>query len=115
MVNRRGLAVHEAVSAHDATAEVVAHGLVPEADAEEWDAAGESLDHGEGDAGLGGRARARRNEYTRWFQSEGLGRGDLVVAEHPLLHPEVAKVLDQVEGERVVVVDDEEHGGLIEE
>ena len=36
-------------------------------------------------------------------------RRDLVVAEYPLLHAQLAKVLDEVVGERIEVIDDQEH------
>src|SRR5437773_8192510 len=44
------------------------------------------------------------------IQRERLGGCDLVVPEHALLHAQFAEILDEVEGEGVEVVDDEEHG-----
>ena len=60
--------------------------------------------------GLLGRAGTRRKQHPVRFQGERLGRRDLVVAENALRHPQLPKILDEVEGERVVVVDDEQHG-----
>ena len=111
--NGRGLAVHETVGAHDVAAEVVADGLVAEADAEDGFLTGEGLDHVERHARLGGRAGAGRDEHAVGVKGERLGRRDLVVAEDALLHAQLAEVLDQVEGKGVVIVDDEQHGRRI--
>ena len=59
--------------------------------------------------GFRGRARPGRQEHAIRVQRHGLGRRDLVVAEDALLHAQLPKVLDEVEGEGVVVVDDEQH------
>ena len=54
----RSFAVHEAAGADDMAAEIVADGLVAEADAEEGFFARKGADDVERHAGLGGRARA---------------------------------------------------------
>jgi hypothetical protein len=43
-------------------------------------------------------------------QLQRLSWGDLIVPKDALLHAQLAKVLDQVEGEGIVVVDDQKHG-----
>jgi hypothetical protein len=42
-----------------------------------------------------------------------LADGDLVIAFYPQLRPQLAKILDEIVGERIVVIDDEEHVNLI--
>ena len=37
-------------------------------------------------------------------------QADLVITEDPHIHPQLAQVLDQVVGEGIVVVDNEDHG-----
>jgi mannose-6-phosphate isomerase-like protein (cupin superfamily) len=39
----------------------------------------------------------------------GLGGGKFVIAKDLHVHAQLAEVLDQVEGEGIVVVDDEQH------
>ena len=54
--------------------------------------------------------RARREDHAvRPLRADPLDR-DLVVAEHLELRAELAEVLDEVERERIVVVDDEDAG-----
>ena len=106
------LAVHEARRAHDLAAERRADRLVAEADAEDRQLAGEGLDRGDAHARLGRRARARRQDQRRRRQGSDAGDVDLVVAEHLHVGAELAEVLHQVEGEAVVVVDHQQHGGL---
>ena len=108
--NRRGLPVHEAVGADDAAAIEVADGLVSEADAEDGFLAGEGADHVEGDAGFGGGAGAGGDEDAVGVEREGFGGRDLVVAEDALFDAQLTEILDEVEGEGIVVVDDEQHG-----
>lgn len=80
-----GLAVHEAVGADDFSSEVLADGLVAEADAEEGDLAGEGFDHGDGDAGFGGGAGPGGDEDAFGLERKGFFGGDLVVSEDALL------------------------------
>ena len=84
--------------------------LVPQAHAEDRDVAGALADDGHADAGVlrGARAGAEQDAV----ELAGLVRGHLVVAAHDDVGSQLGQVLDQVEDERVVVVDDEDarHG-----
>src|SRR5204862_547727 len=62
------------------------------------------------DAGLVGRARARREHDALGRQLQDLGDADLVVAEDLAGGAELAQVVDEVIGEAVVVIDEDEHG-----
>ena len=82
---------------------------MPEAHAQDRRRLAETSNHGHRDAGLLGPSRSGRNHNV-----VGLGRGHRVerhrIVAHHLDHgTEFAKVLDQVVGERVVVVDDDDH------
>ncbi len=80
--------------------------LVPEADAERGDPRlGEAAHDLERDAGLVRRARAGRDDDAVGRAFEQLVDAGLVVAHDVELRPELAEVLDEVVGERVVVVD----------
>src|SRR5262245_49012511 len=106
VVDLRGLAVHQRARAHHTPAEGLADALVPEADAEHRDAAlREGADRGDGDAGVGRPARARRDDERVGRAREQLGHGRDVVADDLDVRAELAQVLDEVVREGVVVID----------
>ena len=111
--NWRGFAVHQPARAHDPAAEVMTDGLVTQADTEDRLFAGEGADDVERDAGFPGRAGTGREEDTVGIERESLRRRDFIVPENPLLHAQLAEILDEVEGERVEIVDDEQHADTI--
>ena len=106
VLDGREFAVHLAGGADDFSPEVLAHGLMAEADAQDGFFSGEGLYDVDTYTGIGGGARAGRNEHTVGVQPLGLGGSELVIAEHAHAHAQLAEVLDEVEGERIVVVDD---------
>jgi 2,4-dienoyl-CoA reductase-like NADH-dependent reductase (Old Yellow Enzyme family) len=106
------LAVHRLV-ADDRAAEGLRHRLVAQAHTERGHAGlGEPARDRQADPGLVGRARAGRDHGAvvgAFDQAVGVG---LVVAEDLDVGAELAQVLDEVVGERVVVVHDEDaHAG----
>jgi hypothetical protein len=60
-----------------------------------------------------GRAGTGREKDRLRIHPFDLRDGDLVVAVHGHLGPELAQVLDQVVGERIVIVDHQNHGLLL--
>src|SRR5467141_621004 len=62
------------------------------------------------DAGFPRRAGAGREDDGGGFEREHLLHGERVVAVHHRLRPELAEQLDEVVGEGIVVVEDEQHG-----
>ena len=104
-----GLAVHQLGRADHVAAKGRADGLVAEADAENRNLAGHVADEVDGDAGLLRRAGAGREEDAVRVQGFDLVRGQLVVAADDDVGAELAHVLDEVVGEGVVVVEDEDH------
>jgi hypothetical protein len=68
-----------------------------------------SLDRGQRDAGLGGRTRAGGDDQIIGLQRGDFVERDRVVAENLDLLTELAKVLDEVVGEAVVIVDHQQH------
>ena len=99
--------MHELRRAHDLAAERLAEGLVAEADAEERHR--RAADELEADPRLVGRARPRRDHDPLGPERERLVDAHRVVADDLHVGPELAEVLVEVEGERVVVVDEEDH------
>ena len=112
--DRRGLAVHQPACADHVAPEVLPDRLVAEAYPEDGPAPGEGLDDVERHAGIARGARARRKKDAVGIERQRLLDGDLVVAEDPLLHAQLAEILDQVVGEGIEVIDDEEHGPPID-
>ena len=64
----------------------------------------------ETDAGAVRGAGARRNEDMRGCHDRDLFERDRIVADDSRIRPQLAEVLHEVVGERIVVVDDENHG-----
>ncbi len=112
VVDRRGLAVHDADVAHHLAAEDVADALVAETDAQDRRRGGEAFQHLVGNAGLARRAGAGGKDDVRRLQLADLIRRDLIVAEDPHVQRRVqlAQALHEVVGEGVVVVDEKDHG-----
>src|SRR5580765_1477298 len=109
VADARSLAVHDPPGPHYLSAEGLADRLVAEANAEERHAAREPRDQPQGDAGIVGRPGTRREHDVGRRERRDFVDGNLVVAKHPHLGPELAQVLRQVVSERVVVVDQRDH------
>jgi hypothetical protein len=86
---------------------------VSEADSEDRYLSGKVTDHIKGDASLVWRARPRRDHDFSWGHALDLLRRDLIVAAHLHFFPCLANVLNEVEGEGVVIVEDENHEKLL--
>src|SRR5271157_3901648 len=108
--NGAGFAVHQRACADHLPAEGLADGLVAEAHAQHGHAPGKMPDQFDADSGVLRRARAGRDNDAVGMKFFNLADGDLVIAPHHYLFSQFAQVLDQVVGERVVVVQDEDHG-----
>src|SRR5450756_1058447 len=106
-----GLAVHGGAGAAHHAPVHLADGLVPEADAEHRQALGaEARDGVHADPRLVRCAGAGRDDEMRRLRRGDLVQRHAVVALHGDLGAELAQVLHQVVGERVVVVDHEDPG-----
>src|SRR3954447_5913732 len=107
----RRLAVDGLMADHPA-AEGLAHRLVAEADAERPDAGlGEAAHDLDRDPRLVGGARAGRDDRPVIAAREQLVDRGHVVAHDVQIRPQFAQVLDEVVGERVVVVDHQDPHG----
>jgi len=106
-----GLAMHQPGRPLDHPAEGLADRLVPEADPEQGRAlAGGGADQREADAGLGGRARPGRDDEVVGLLRHHLLDRAFVIAVDRHLGTQLPQVLDEVVGEAVIVVDDDQHG-----
>ncbi len=104
------LAVHDGLRANDAATECLADRLMAEAHAENRIFARELAQHVQRDARVLWIARSRRQADPLWTELRDFVERDFVVAISPYVFAEFAEVLDQVIGERVVVVDHQQHG-----
>ena len=101
--------MHQPVSAHDPSAERLTQRLVAKAHPQNGQAIVEMTDERNTDAGIGRHARAGRNHNSVGLEPLDLRNGDLVVAAHLRLGPQLTQVLDEVVGERVVIIENEDH------
>ena len=101
--------MHQPPGAHNLAAEHFPYRLVPQTHAEDRDARAEFADDGLADTRFRRGAGSGRDADA--FGPEGGESldGDLIVATHHRLRAEFAEILDEVVGERVVVIEDEEH------
>src|SRR6266513_2943074 len=110
----RQLAMHHLLCAHHPAAERLPDRLVPEADPEDRHAPGHAPDQLQGDPGLARRAGAGGDHEVRGRKPLDLPNRDFIVPQHPDLGSQLAQVLDQVVGERVVIVEHHDHAASAE-
>src|SRR5579864_396020 len=112
VVDAGGLAVHGGAAADHQSSAGRADALMPQADAEDRDASRQRFDKRRADAGLRGRARARRDDDRFRRQRAHVVHRDGVVAADVRNLAQFAQILHEVVGERVVVVDHQDHRDL---
>src|SRR6266478_8493303 len=109
VTDRRGLAVHLRLCARDRGAVRLADRLVPQADAEDRRRGAEPPDDVERHARLVGIAGSGRDHDALGLERDDRLAGQSVVAHDLERRAQLAEILDEVVGEGVVVVDDEDH------
>ena len=103
--NPRDLAVHGKRRAHHPSAEDLTDRLMAEADAEYGLRRARRAHQIQADARFVGRARAGREHQRIWLFSDRLVDRNFVVAPNLHVGAELADIVDEVEGETVVIVD----------
>src|SRR6185369_10545450 len=111
VLDARRLAVHLLRRPRHRSPERLADGLMAEADAEDRGGLVKAMDEGEGDAGAVRSSRAGGDHDTFGGEARDLLHGDPVVADHPHGRAQLTQILDQVVGEGIVVVENEDHAG----
>src|SRR5262245_6447350 len=109
MANLRSFAVHEFLSAHYFAAKNLSDALMTEANPEDWNAGPEFANQFTTDSRIFRTPRPRRNHDSVGFEFLDLVDRDFVVSLHhkiDLVH--LAEKLDEIVGERIVVIDDQQ-------
>src|SRR5689334_2801156 len=109
MLDFRQFAVNRDRRAHHLAAEGLADRLMTKTDAEDRDARRGGSDQVETDAGLVRRAGAGREHNGVRFGGADVVRRHFVIAVHLDLGPELTEIVHEVEGETVVIVDQNDH------
>src|SRR5262245_39686588 len=94
---------------HDFSAKGLPDGLVAEAYPEDWNAGGRFADEIEANAGFVGRAGAGRENDRIGLQRHDVADRNLVVAMDDHVRPQPSQIVEEVEGEAVIVVDQDNH------
>src|SRR5262245_13006660 len=108
MRNFRDLAV-ERVCAHDLAAECLSDRLVAKADTEDRCARRSPRDEVEANSGFVWRAWAGRQHDGFGLQRHHVCDGNFVVAVHDDVRAEPSQIVEEVEGEAVIIVDQDDH------
>src|SRR5580658_7008887 len=107
------LAVHRCRRTNDVAAACLSGRRVAEGGAEEREFAGGGGDQVEADAGLVRCAGTGGQDDRLGVAGERVVHRQLVVANNFAARPDVAEEMHEVEGEAVVVVDKQDHGGIL--
>jgi len=109
-MNGGSLPMHEAIGADNIASVDLADALMTEADSEDGNDSAHFFNHLAADPRVVRSAGARRYTDTLGCFLANFIERDLVVAMHLHLRAQFSEVLDEVVGERIVVVDDKQHG-----
>src|SRR5258708_5727097 len=109
MYNGGGFPVHKPVGPDDFASENVSNALVPQTNAENRRGGAEPKNQVIADTGIKRRPRSRRDTDSVRMHLANLIQSNLVVAFNDEIRSELAKILDQVVGKGIVIVDDQHH------
>src|SRR5471030_1365444 len=111
MTNRRGFAMDGLTRPHHLPTKSLRHGLMPKANAENRQPLSKVGDGRHGNARVVRRAGAGRDHQMGRGQLFNISETELIVTFNQHLGTQLAKILIEVIGKRVVVVDQQQHGG----
>src|SRR5579863_3242145 len=113
VVDAAGLAVHQRLGADHFAAECLADRLAAEADAKDRKVFGRGPNQFEADACLVRRAGAGGKKDSFGAARDRVCGADGVVAHDAGLRPKLVHVVDEVIGETIVVIDDQDHAARL--
>ncbi len=109
MKDRGGLPVHQTSCTDNFTTINITHALVTQADSENRHLACKVADH------IAADSRFLRGAWP-WGDADALrrhrlnlGESDLIITPHQRIGTELSEILDEVVGEGIVIIDDEDH------
>jgi len=102
------LAVANLACGDDLAAHCLSDALMAEADAEDGKDFWGLADQFDANACLVRCAWAGRQDHAVWFQGESLCDGELVIADDLCVCANFLKIVDEVPGETVIIIDDED-------
>src|SRR5438093_3807259 len=110
MTDHRRLAMHQTFGANHLSAKCFSDALMTKTDTENRNGPRQTFDGVDGNPCFFRRAWPRRDHNALRLECRNLIDGHGVVPDHFQFLAQFAKILDQVIGERVVIVDDQYHG-----
>ena len=113
MMDQAFFAVHRLCGPDHPAAKSLADGLMTQTDAEDRDPAGKMADHLQGNPGLVRRAGTGGKDDPLGRQLADFRQGDLIVAGHGHFFPQFQKILIEVVDKRIIVVDHQDHPGIL--
>ena len=111
VLNRRCFAVHHTVVDDDLGAEGVADALMPEANAKDGDLAAEMPNDIVGRSAFARRTGSGRDKDAVGFERFDAVNGDFIITMDLHGHVHLAQILNEVVGERIVVIQNQHHAG----
>ena len=108
VTDARGLTMHQFIGTDNFSAKRLSDGLMTEAYAQQGNFSGPAFDRLKADTCFVGIARSGRDDQAVKSLEFEIINTYRVIAHHFLLRTQLAKVLDDVVGEGIVVIDDEE-------
>src|SRR5215469_16563362 len=107
--DRTGFTVHEMRGANDPSAESLADRLMSKTNTQQWSLAGKMADQVDAEPSFVWSARPGRDHDSLWPHCFNFFDSNLIVAADPDISPQFSQILDQVVGERIVIIEDENH------
>ena len=107
--DRRSLPVHQAIGSNDFSSIHLADTLMSKANTQHGNSRSEMTDKLVADAGFVRRSRTRRNADFFWMQLLNFLNGGAIIPADDQFRAEFAEILNQIVGERVVVIQNQNH------
>ena len=104
--------MHQATRTNHFPSINISHALMSKTDAKNGKTTGKTADHFIADSCLLGSTWPRRNTDPIRIHGIDFGNRDLIIATNERFCSQFSKILDDIVGEGIVVIDDEDHGRI---
>jgi len=109
VMDRGCFPMHQALRTDNLTSKNITHALMTETDPEDRKFSGEGPDYLVTDTGFLGSAGPRRNADPLRVHFLNFPNTDLIISLHQGIRSEFPEILDEIVGEGIVVIDDQDH------